>query len=252
MTVQHLMAAVPKDRDHRHRRQEIDEWHEAGAQPGGGERAVQDRVGFGLQATNLLLLGAESLHDADAGETLLDDARNVCEFLLQREVHRRDPMRKPRGRDVEERQRAQCEDGEDHVLGQHDDEHAAHREQTRDRQRDEDDDGLHLLNIGVRPRHELTGLRLVMEREVQALEVREQPVAKIGLGPQCDTKRGVAAQPSADRLHDANRHHDEGQADDLALIAVAHAVVDRGGGQQRNRQLGRGPKHSGANSTKNP
>ena len=56
-------------------------------------------------------------------------------------------------------------------------------------------DWLDLLDVGVGARHELTGLGLVVEREVQALEVREQPVAQVGLDPVRDAERGVAAEP---------------------------------------------------------
>ena len=54
---------------------------------------------------------------------------------------------------------------------------------VRDRQRDHHDEALDLLEVGVGPAHQLAGLRPVVEREVQPLEVGEQPVAQVGLGP---------------------------------------------------------------------
>ena len=92
VAVEHLVAAVPEDRDHRDRRQEVDERHEPAAQLRRRERAVEHAVGRGLEPPDLLLLGAEALHDPDPGEALLDDARDAGELLLQRVVHRRDPL----------------------------------------------------------------------------------------------------------------------------------------------------------------
>ena len=81
------------------------------------------------------------------------------------------------GSDAEREQREQRVDAhEDH--GDRDD-----RDQVRDRERDQHDDALDLLQVGVGPAHQLAGLRPVVEGEVQALEVGEQPVAQLGLGP---------------------------------------------------------------------
>ena len=98
--------------------------------------------------------------------------------------------------------------------------------------------GLDLLDVGVRPRHELTGLGLVVEREVQALQVREEPLAQVGLGPQRDPERGVAAEAGArspGRRRPATIASVE--RDHLAAVALAHAVVDRGRREQRDREL---------------
>ena len=54
---------------------------------------------------------------------------------------------------------------------------------VRDRDRDHHDEGLHLLQVGVRPAHQLAGLHIVVEREVQALEVGEDAVTQHRLGP---------------------------------------------------------------------
>ena len=90
VAVEHLVAAVPEDRDHRDRRQEVDERHEPAAQLRRGERTVEHAVGRGLEPPDLLALGAEALDHPDAGQALLHDARDAGELLLQRVVHRRD------------------------------------------------------------------------------------------------------------------------------------------------------------------
>ena len=46
-----------------------------------------------------------------------------------------------------------------------------------------------LLDVGVRVRHQLTGLRVVVEREVQTLQVRDEPHAQVGLD--ADTRGGT-------------------------------------------------------------
>ena len=44
-----------------------------------------------------------------------------------------------------------------------------------------------------------------MEREVQPLQVRDEPHADVGLDAPRETERGVAAQPGSDGLHRADR-----------------------------------------------
>ena len=79
-----------------------------------------------------------------------------------------------------------------------------HRDDARRGERDQDHDGLDLLDVGVRPGHQLAGLRLVVEREVQPLQVREQPLAQVGLGPQRDAERGVPAETGGHGLDHAD------------------------------------------------
>ena len=83
-----------------------------GAQPGLVHRAVVDAVGLGREPAALQALGAEALHDPDAGDALLDDAREVGELLLQREADREHAVVEARRREVEQRQRAEREQRE--------------------------------------------------------------------------------------------------------------------------------------------
>ena len=46
-------------------------------------RAVVDAVGLGREPRALQALDAEALHDPDAGDALLDDARQLGQLLLQ-------------------------------------------------------------------------------------------------------------------------------------------------------------------------
>ena len=80
-----------------------------------------------------------------------------------------------------------------------------HLDRARDRQRHEQDDVVDLLDVGVRVRHQLAGLRLVVEREVQALEMRDEPHADVGLDAPREPERGVTPQPGPDRLNRSDR-----------------------------------------------
>ena len=80
-----------------------------------------------------------------------------------------------------------------------------HGDDVGDRERDHHDEGLDLLEVGVGPAHQLAGLGAVVEREVEALEVGEEPVAQVGLDPAGLPEGEVAAQPGEDADHDRGR-----------------------------------------------
>ena len=103
VAVEHLMAAVPEDRRERERGQEVERGEEAGPQPRRDERAFEHRVGFGVEAIDLELLGAEALDRPDAGDRLLDDGGQVTELLLLFQTDRRQPAREARGHHVQQR-----------------------------------------------------------------------------------------------------------------------------------------------------
>ena len=86
---------------------------------------------------------------------------------------------------------------------EHDDD-GDHRQDAGDRQRDQQHDVVDLLDVGVRVRHQLAGLRAVVEREVQTLQVRDETHAQVGLDAVRELERGVAAEAGADGLHRAD------------------------------------------------
>ena len=94
---------------------------------------------------------------------------------------------------------------------------------------------------------------LVVEREVQPLQVGEQPLAQVGLGAQRDAERGVAPQPGADRLHHADQHHARSSAaTTLPLspwrIPSSMAAAARSG----TVSLASGPDDAGADAAGDP
>ncbi len=245
VVVQHLVAAVPEDADEPERRQQVDERHEVGAQPRAVHRAVVDAVGLFREPTALQALDAETLHDAHTGDALLDDARDVGELLLQLHADRVHAVVEAGRGEVEQRQQTEREQREARAAQQQDHDDRGHLDRARDRQRDQQDHVVDLLDVGVRVRHQLAGLGLVVEREVEPLQVRDEPHADVGLDPPCETERGVAAQSGPDRLHraDPDDRGSERQGDPRA--AARDAVVDRLAREQRHRHPRRGPHQPG-------
>ena len=153
-------------------------------------------VGLGGAAGGLDVLGAEPLHHPDARHRLLDDRGELGRLLLDAD-HRRVQLRwrtawrstLTNGSDPEGQQRQQPGRCGSRMHGDR-----QHRDQVGDRERDQDDEVLDLLQVGVGPAHQLTGLLAVVEREVQALEVGEHPVAEDRLGPAGLAEREVAAE----------------------------------------------------------
>ena len=93
---------------------------------------------------------------------------------------------------------------------------------------------------------------LVVEREVQALQVREQALAEIGLDAERDPERRVATCPRPHCLHGTHEHDEQRVDDDRAAVARQDAVVDGSRGEQRDRDLGRGPDHAREHARDDP
>jgi hypothetical protein len=252
LSLQHQRAAVAENGDEPHRGQQVDERQEPGSKPGGFERAVEDPVGAVVELGRLDRLGPEALHDPDAGERLLHHARELGELLLQVEAHRLHPLGEERGRDVEERQRAQREQCQQRAREHDDRDHRDEHQRARHREREQDDDGVHLLDVGIGPGHELPGLGLVVEREVQPLQVREELLAHVGLDPERHAERAVSAEPGGDGLHDAEREDDPHVLHGRAHIVLQDPLVDGDPRHQRDAHTCRGPEGSGAHTEHRP
>ena len=245
VAVEHLMAAVPEDGGERERGEEVERGQEAGPQASGDERAFEHRVGFGVEAVDLELLGAETLDRADAGHRLLDDGRQVAELLLLFQADGREPSREAGGHHVEQWQRAEREQREHRARQHHHDDHADEDEEARQADRTERQPLADLVEVGVGVGHELPGLRLVVVREVQQLQVREQPGAEVGLHPVRHAERAVSAHAHARALEHADEDDQARVLERLAGVARHDALVDGGGDEQRDRQLGARPQQRG-------
>ena len=104
LTLEHEVSAVAEDDHQRERGEEVDEGQEVGSETGAGEGPVHDLVGLDRELGLLAGLGPESLHDADAGDALLDDAGVVTQLVLQLQGHRVQPVREPGRGDAEQGQ----------------------------------------------------------------------------------------------------------------------------------------------------
>ena len=246
------MPAVPEDADEPDRGEEIDQRQEVRAQAGLVDRTVEHVVGFTGEALLLQTFRAEALHDTHTRHALFDDARQVGELLLQREPDGIHAARETRRRDVQERQRREREQREQRTRQHEHDDDRDHRQHARDRERDQQHDLLDLLDVGVRVRHQLTGLRVVVEREVQTLQVRDESHAQIRFDAVRETERGVAAQAGADRLHDTDREDDRGPLERDIEVAGNDAFVDRLPGERGNRDARAGPHQTGQNAHPHP
>jgi hypothetical protein len=246
------VAAVAEDDHEGQGGEKVDQRQEVGAQPGPGEGPVEDLVGLDGQLGALTLLGAEALHDADPRDALLDDPRVVPELLLELERHRVQPVGETGGRHREQGQRPQREHRQEHVAQDHDEDHAGEEEGGGDREGQQDDDEVDLLDVAVRPGHELAGLRAVVEREVELLQVGEQPLAQVGLDPVRDAERGVAPRRGPEGLDHPDPEDAQRVQNDLVPVALQDALVDGGRGEQRTGQARRGPHAAGGDPEGEP
>ncbi len=246
------MTAVAEDDHEGQGGEEVDERQEVGAQLGAGEGPVEDLVGLDGQLGALALLGAEALHDADPRDALLDDPRVVAELLLELERHRVQPVGEAGGRHGEQGQRPECEHREEHVVEDHDEDHAGEEEGGGDREGQEDDDEVDLLDVGVGAGHELAGLGAVVEREVELLQVGEQPLAQVGLDPVRDAERGVSPRCGPEGLDHPDPEDGQRVQDDLVPVALQDALVDGRCGEQRTGQARRGPEATGGDPEGEP
>ena len=94
-------------------------------------------------------------------------------------------------------------------------------------------------------RHELPGLRLVVIREVQQLEMGEEPGAEVGLHAVRHAERAVAAHAHARALEHAHEDDQARVLEGLPRVAGHDPLVHGGGDEQRDRQLGARPQQRG-------
>ncbi len=177
------MAAVAEDQDQAQVRQQLHARQVAGSDPGRPHGCLVHVVRLRVETIGLERLRAEPLDHPHTGDALLHDAGQLGGLALDRHGLRVEARGEALAEPVQERQRPECQRREDGVDEEEDHRHRDHRHRVRDGERDEDDEVLDLLEIGVGPAHQLTRLRAVVEGEVEPLYVGEEAVAKISLGP---------------------------------------------------------------------
>ena len=201
------MAPVAEHRDQAEVGEQLHRREEAGPDASGAHRLAEDVVGLLREPAGLHALGAEPLHHSHPRDRLLDDGgelgglapgcpsprggvggRSACAAMLRN-------GRLPSASSVSSGSIVEQDDGD-----------GEHRDGVGDRQRDHHDERLDLLEVGVGAAHELTGLRVVVEAEVELLDVREEPVAQVSLDPARLPEGEVPPQPGEDGRDRSRRH----------------------------------------------
>src|SRR6266851_361866 len=142
--------------------------------------------------------------------------------------------------EVRDRQHAQHRhDRELPVELRHQHEHDGERDDgLQEPDQPEAHEAAHRPDVGDGARQQLTRLPVVVEGDLQALQVRVEVVAQVGLHPQRGAAREVAPQVDEDELQHADDDEQRDRRHDVAELVVADRPVDdvldhlrdRGGG----------------------
>jgi hypothetical protein len=232
--VDHEVPAVAQHQHQPDGRQQLERRPEPGPHRGPGHRGLVDVVGLGPGPPLLHALGAEALDHPHAGDGLLDHLGQLGRLLLDRHLGREQLGAHPPGEHDEERQGAQGQQRQQRVDQHEDHGRGQDRHDVGDRQRDDREEVLELLEVGVGPAHQLAGGGAVVERERQPHQVGEHPVPQVGLRPAGLAEGHVAAQPGEGRRGQRDQADHHRPADDGVLVALLHALVDRPLHQRRD------------------
>ena len=201
LAVEHAVPTDAQHGDHAQVRQQVERRQERAADLRRVERDASDVVGLDAQLVGLHLLGTEPLDHPNAADALLDDGGELRLLDLHRQHRRMDAVREALRQQVDDRQRRQGDEREQRLRReQHHDDRGDHRQVGRS-DRDHHDEALDLLQIARRAAHQLPGLRVIVEADVQSHDVREQLLAQSGLGHPALAK-GEQAPPSREDSSD--------------------------------------------------
>ena len=134
----------------------------------------------------------------------------------------------------------QCAEGQQGVHGQQHGGDTDDEREVRQRERDHHDEGLHLLQVVAGPAHELSGLRPVVEADVERLQVGEEPLAQPTFG-QARLPEGEVAAGGAQRPGD-EADHDDGQRPHEERALAVDGLVDGRTDEEGDRDLGPAPQ----------
>ena len=184
----------------------------------------------------LALLLAERLDHAHARHCLFDDTGDVGLTLLRVPVGG-EQLHPQRGREAEQgRDAEQRDERERWREEQHGDDGDHHQHEVAERDRELREEALEQADVGSCPRHELTGLHVVVRGEVEALQPLEDRVAQVVLHVEADALAGEAPPVPADEADDAEPHHQREPGPQRLGVGDQHVVDEHGLDQRRQRR----------------
>ena len=222
--VDHVAAADQEDRREAELRQEADQRVVAGLESRLEHRLVEHPRDAALEAGALVRLAREGLDDAHAGDVLLGVRRQLADALLHLLEGRPCQAAVAVGDVDHERHRDQRDRGEPRF----DREHRDRRQRDRERRLDDEhqsvaEEEADRLKIDCHARHQLAGLLVVEEGELERLELAEEQGAKVVF----DAERNPSGH-QAPAGREAEPHEAGGRDQQRELEqAAAPMVVDR-------------------------
>ena len=190
-------------------------------------------VCFDTQRLGSHTLGAESLDHPHTSDGLLDHGCKLRRLTLHTHDCGVKLLSEAPTEHVDQRQRCQCQHGQRRLRQEHDDHRTGNQNELAGGERDHRDHVLEVLQVGIGSTHQIAGCIGVVEREVQPLDMREDPVTQSRLDHPAITKRHEAPQPQAHRRQDTggNDQHRPHQEGTIFFNASVDALLH----QQRNR-----------------
>ena len=250
LPVQNSVTTDGEHRDEAEVRQQIERRQERAAYSRRLQRHGANVVGLHAQACCGDTFCAEALDDAHPADRFFHDGGELCLLGLHRQHRWVDPARKPGRKDVQERQRRERDEGEQGLLyGEHDHDRE-HHHQVRCGDRNHHHEALDLQQVAGRPAHQLTGLGVVVIRDVQMQDVREELLAQLGLGEPALAEREPptpGSEDAGDHGHGADEQRPEPQR-----AGTEDGPVDGEAGQLGNRHLARTPQQTDDDSGDQP
>ena len=198
-----------------------------GLQPGGGHLLVVEALRIGVELPVLAFLKRKGLDHLDAEKALLERRSQGADELLHLRPHRLELVAHVKGLPEDDRHESECHQRQSPVQHRqqvaHADNHDHDLDEVQQAALEEHAGG---LDIDGRPRHDLAGLRLVIEGEAEVLQVVVEGVADIVRGLLRDKLGDVGIAETGGAPDDGGAEDDQAEEDDLALAPRADGDVD--------------------------
>jgi hypothetical protein len=201
--------------------------HELGVQLDAVDLRVVEPTALGVVAVVRLAPAAERLEHADAARTLFDRGREVAGLVLDAANDLVVPALEAAAEDEHGHCGDEGEQRQPHVQGH---QHGEDRGDLHDDQDEEDraeaDEASDDREVGLGARQQLARLPLVVEPDVEALELRVEVVAQVGLEVDRDPAEQESATESEQDLQHRQAACDRRPADEPGAVTLAERTVD--------------------------